>query len=761
MSRDVRFADAAFDELQMWDADRDYLSAHAYIQRSRPQHFLVPFEELINRDQLNHPVLSIRLVDGPQLVPGKVNNALRLRGRGQYADLGRQSTDCLSNLQACTQGITVAAWMRFRRFENNMVFLSTGENGILMMYRDGYIQVSVDGRGIISLPRFDFGRWYFVELSWHPESGLRVYVDNELKGETSKDYVAPSSERSTFRIGHPNQGDVNTRYATGEFDIDELEIWYGKREDLLAFNFISRGEFDIDELEIWYGKREDLLAFNFISRDDQGYEVFSFDRVDGQRVLHDKYDVQLMNGAAIVRGRLGGAVYMDGRRQYVNLGRHYDKCLGNIDLCRHGMTLSVHLRPGDLRRDQTFLAAPTFRLYYESGMLKAEFMGENRTWRTESSGLREGSWQRVTLAWHQMKGLSMYIDDELASRDDRGFPVRGGREEPETGVFYVGRSLQSDRETATGLVDELQVWYDDLEQLRETGRYTAQVVPYTIRFDDFRADRGEFNVRDKVIRGVGQYQVIQGKGQNMRGIYLFGTTGYIDLGQNFICGGDLRTCRQGATLRLGLRPDNIREDAVYLDSFPVRLWYRDGRLYARLQTEEEIWQVDTSEFRPGTWQRVELTWHPRRGLVMYINGRRVGNQVYSTRRSSPESPTNFNTYIGRSLEDGGSNAKIAVDSIQLWTAYRDEVPEDSYLRIRPYLPPTPRPNPGPRTTPLPKDFQAISSLSYEDLKAVSSHKARTFPSAGQTLDHGLLSKPRTAPFILALLCTSRNDSARE
>lgn len=68
--------------------------------------------------------------------------------------------------------------------------------------------------------------------------------------------------------------------------------------------------------------------------------------------------------------------------------------------------------------------------------------------------------------------------------------------------------------------------------------------------------------------------------------------------------GDLETCRQGATIRLGLRPADLRDGMVFFDSFPVRLYYKDGRLFGQLQTATQIWTVSASDFRPGLWQRV-------------------------------------------------------------------------------------------------------------------------------------------------------------
>lgn len=91
--------------------------------------------------------------------------------------------------------------------------------------------------------RFESGRWYFVEITWHPASGLKLFIDNEQRGETEA-RVVTSNSLGSFYIGRPNQGDVPSgRYSNGNFDIDEMEIWYGDRENLLAFGYINRGMF--------------------------------------------------------------------------------------------------------------------------------------------------------------------------------------------------------------------------------------------------------------------------------------------------------------------------------------------------------------------------------------------------------------------------------------------------------------------------------------------------------------------------------------
>ncbi|BFZ21895.1 hypothetical protein BsWGS_24934 [Bradybaena similaris] len=666
----ARYAEATYDELEVWYADRDYLIAHGYIQRGRPQHFLIDFEELIDAERLMHPVLSIRLVGGPMLVPGKVNNALALQGRGQYADLGRRGVECFSNLAECSHGITIAAWMRFHRFENNMVFLSTGDNGILMMYKDGYIHVSAGGRSVITTSRFESGRWYFVEVTWHPETGLKLFIDNELRSESGKDAVT-SRGQGSFYIGRPNQGDVpSSRYSTGFFDVDEMEIWYGEREH--------------------------LLAFGYINRDNLGFEAFSMDSANGRRIEHTKYVILLVNGANIVPGRVGNAVSLNGRGQYVDMGAHFDSCFGNLDYCVHGLTMSFWLNPRQLVDGHTFLSTPTYSIFYEDGQLHSVFQGQKSSWTTSTSRLRPDEWQRITTAWHPKKGLTMYINDEVVDQDRQG--TEGApRKKPVSEHVYLGRSLDSDTNTANLMADDLKVWYDDLDQLRSTGQYEVQVVPLNIQFNEFR--NNAVKIHDREIRGHGDIQLVQGRGQNTRGIHLLGTSGYLDLGSNFTCGGDLELCRQGVTLRLGLRPVALQDDMVFFDSFPIKLYYKNGRLHGQLQTATQVWTVDTPDFRSGQWQRVELTWQPREGLIMYIDGRKVDYQTYPADQPS-RAPSDWRTYFGRGLQGGKSYANTAVDSIEFWPAHRDDLPEDGYLNIP--LPATPRPaaTPGPAVSSL-------------------------------------------------------------
>lgn len=65
------------------------------------------------------------------------------------------------------------------------------------------------------------------------------------------------------------------------------------------------------------------------------------------------------------------------------------------------------------------------------------------------------------------------------------------------------------------------------------------------------------------------------------------------------------------TCRLALKPNQLVDGAYILDSFPVKVYYKDGRIYAEMQTSTQVWQVNTADINPGEWSRVSDLSQPR------------------------------------------------------------------------------------------------------------------------------------------------------
>ena len=200
---------------------------------------------------LAHESLPIMLHGNPALVPGRIGNAIKLNGGLQYIDFGDQTDKCLGNLEKCSHGLTISFWAKFNRYTYDMYILSTGLNGIRMYYIDGYIYLTIDKNGKSwrgSIPKPELGKWYYLELSWHPEFGLSYYLNNELRDHEDFRNVPVTTNKGTdkFLIGAPNKGDTTgQRYSYAAMEIDEMEIWYGRREELLAFEYIIRGMFKL------------------------------------------------------------------------------------------------------------------------------------------------------------------------------------------------------------------------------------------------------------------------------------------------------------------------------------------------------------------------------------------------------------------------------------------------------------------------------------------------------------------------------------
>ena len=198
-----------------------------------------------------------------------------------------------------------------------------------------------------------------------------------------------------------------------------------------------------------------------------GHESFFLDFARGNNVLHPYFTVTLMNGATLVTGKYGLAVDVH-RGGYLDLDDHETHCMGNLALCKHGMTFTLLLKPRALKNGDHFLSSPSYSLYYSDGKLVCSFVGMGKNWTVSSPKFFKGRWQRVTVSWHPSKGLKMFIDDRLVDTSPGDVMLQG--DEPKGGHVFVGKAMDSGS-TASVLVDEIQYWYDDIDQLRATKQY--------------------------------------------------------------------------------------------------------------------------------------------------------------------------------------------------------------------------------------------------------------------------------------------------
>jgi len=105
------------------------------------------------------------------------------------------------------------------------------------------------------------------------------------------------------------------------------------------------------------------------------------------------------------------------------------------------------------------------------------------------------------------------------------------------------------------------------------------------------------------------------QGDQHGAIRVNGKSQYIYVGDNVICTGNLDNCPQGFTMRFAMKPEGLINNMYFLDSFPLSIYYRDGKLFATARTPTKAWTVSAPGIRENEWQDIEITWHPQAGKI--------------------------------------------------------------------------------------------------------------------------------------------------
>lgn len=200
--------------------------------------------KLINEQGLDVDCNGRRRVE---TVEGQVGHALRLDGRWQqYADLGEHNDTCLGNLDKCRHGAMLGGWVRLSDIRNGAYLYHTGQNGFKVKYENGRLVASAstsENSWNVNHGDLSSDQWYFIEYTWHPTRGFKVYVDNQLIAEdksptkrTQTDFIS-GKEANTVYFGRG----ASSNQGTADVSLDEVEYWYSNRDYLVAFDFIQRG----------------------------------------------------------------------------------------------------------------------------------------------------------------------------------------------------------------------------------------------------------------------------------------------------------------------------------------------------------------------------------------------------------------------------------------------------------------------------------------------------------------------------------------
>lgn len=109
-------------------------------------------------------------------------------------------------------------------------------------------------------------------------------------------------------------------------------------------------------------------------------------------------------------------------------------------------------------------------------------------------------------------------------------------------------------------------------------------------------------------------------------------------------------------------------------SHGVAMLYSRRILEVRFRRKDgKEWTVTSSDVLPHRWCHIAATWHPDKGVFLYVNGEFVGSNGIS-RIGSPISESLFNTFvIGRpnDVQSVADDFPFMVDEFAFWSVYKN------------------------------------------------------------------------------------------
>ena len=139
-----------------------------------------------------------------------------------------------------------------------------------------------------------------------------------------------------------------------------------------------------------------------------------------------------LNGAldgapSIVAGQSGTALSLNGKDQFVGLGRFENRCFGNLTLCVEGYSLAFWITMGLKQSDSAnklhyfntgahLKDGEGIAIYRSFGKMHAIMRTSIKEWEI-SKALARRVWYHVVLTWKEGEGLKLYINGDLAEHD--------------------------------------------------------------------------------------------------------------------------------------------------------------------------------------------------------------------------------------------------------------------------------------------------------------------------------------------------------
>jgi len=199
--------------------------------------------------------------------------------------------------------------------------------------------------------------------------------------------------------------------------------------------------------------------------------LIDMDQMSGNIIPNPDLTVHTHGNPVLVPGKFHSAIRLDGNGQYVDAGDHSKACLGNVQLCRHGLTQSMWIQFRQFRDNMYYMSnGRGIRVFHRNGKLYVVIETGRQQWEVTVPDLQMDTWYFLDYTWHPEKGLQVFINNRLIGSRRTPAAVQQ-RLPPETdNLVLIGNAntVDSDDEqtfSANAVIDEVETWYRDRDNL--------------------------------------------------------------------------------------------------------------------------------------------------------------------------------------------------------------------------------------------------------------------------------------------------------
>ena len=199
--------------------------------------------------------------------------------------------------------------------------------------------------------------------------------------------------------------------------------------------------------------------------------LIDMDNITGNIIPSPDLTVRTHGHPVLVPGKLRGAIRLDGHGQYVDAGDHSDACLGNVELCRHGLTQSAWMRFRRFRDGMYVLSSGRGVLVFQRDRrLHVVVDVADQRWDVAVPDLDVDTWYFVEYTWHPQKGLHVFVDNRLVGYRQTADSVRRRPSSDAGDLVLIGNAntavADGERTFSTnGIIDEVETWYGHRDYL--------------------------------------------------------------------------------------------------------------------------------------------------------------------------------------------------------------------------------------------------------------------------------------------------------